>query len=183
MVKPLVLVAALLFLLPALFLLPIDAAADLTRDHFQAAVYHMGCKATVTILDTTDPNAWYVPPRLWEFGDGNIVMTQGLLDMMTDREELYILLHESGHCLQFKEGFEGILSSKQREWEADALALRHGLFYGITAADVQSALEKVLGDVGATDLCSPSHGCIRARIHAAWLYYLWLVSTRLPFVT
>ncbi len=126
-----------------LVLLFASPALALTQDEAQAVVNSTGCTATVK-FDTGGFNAYYISPvTIFGIlpGDGVIIL-DGMEDL-SDKAQTFILLHESGHCMQVMHGREyyedghGIYS---REYDADEFAIDRFAERGWDGAEMQHEL-------------------------------------------
>ncbi len=97
----------------------VGPASALTVDEAQQIVKATGCTATVYTYDSIEINAFYDPMG------HNIILMNGL-QQLPEQWQKFILLHETGHCLQGQAGrFEALRGRgiHELEWDADAYAI------------------------------------------------------------
>ena len=103
-----------LVLAACLILIPVTATK--ASSHWtQELVSSLGCTATVTSTDSSKFNAYYNP-------NNHSIVTIGF-DNLPLRWQQLILLHETGHCLQFQGSWPPAAGKYEMEWDADAYAI------------------------------------------------------------
>lgn len=127
----------------------------------QELVTSLGCAATVTSIDSSGFNAYYSPMS-------DEIVLIGFNNIPESWQRL-ILLHETGHCIQWQNGEMPRLLARgpyEIEWDADAYAIRQlDAVYGIDGAalnaEIWGQLYRQFGYKGDID---DSHGTSVGRI-------------------
>lgn len=124
----------------------------------QELVTSLGCTATVHSIDSSKFNAYYdqINHQIITIGFNNLPLSWQRL----------ILLHETGHCLQFQGSWPPAAGKYEMEWDADAYAIRKmGELYGVDGADLNAEIwATIYQQYGYEGDPDDSHGLSTERI-------------------
>lgn len=108
----------------------------------------------VQVLDNDSVGAYGWP-------DGNLFVTRGLVDLLTDKELAAAIAHEMGHLLNDGHlhtvvSLRGCSVSPDIEERADSIGVRLLEEHGIARGAMVSMLEKVRSSPGMSASCQPA---------------------------
>lgn len=134
---------------------------ELVSTWAQPLVTSLGCTATVTSIDSSSFNAYYSPSN-------NEIVLIGF-NNIPDSWQRLILLHETGHCIQYQTGEYPVLRGRgpyEVEWDADAYAIRQLYeLYGVDGAELNHEIwAHLYRQFGYEGDVYDSHGLSTSRI-------------------
>ena len=153
--------AGLLLAIAVLISPPPVSAATITTSEAQETVASLGCSATVRSITSSEFNGYYRP-------DNHSITLIGLENLPLSWQR-FVLLHETGHCLQFQDDSWQTIRARgphELEWDADAYAIKkYGELYGGDGAEVMHEIWAwVHQEYGAKGNDSGPHGTYVDRI-------------------
>lgn len=139
---------------------PLSASA-MDLQEMKDTVRSLGCTAAVSSIPSYGFNAYYNPR------DHSITMIGA--DKLPENWQRLILLHETGHCLQFQNNEWQALRAAgpyELEWDADAFAIRQlDALYGIDGAELNAEIwSQLYRQYGFEGDLEDSHGLSVERI-------------------
>lgn len=139
---------------------------ELVSTWAQPLVTSLGCTATVRSIDSSDFNAYFDPTN-------RAILLAGF-DKLSYEWQLFLVLHETGHCVQQQNDEFGVLRARgpyEVEWDADAYAIKkYGELTGKDGADLNQEIWATLYQQDGYDGdANDSHGLSTERITRGFL--------------